>query len=311
MTTMTTPQTFAKGVSADIRLAAMIEAEVRMQLADMASIRQYITYARDVTGSGSDTVRVRYADVGAKTPFASIGDGSALTASDMDGSVANITVARSGLQYDVTDLFVMTGFGRDLDPFRIAERMSYAAEARIMEIICATFDSAVSSVGSSGVDMSVDNFMDAIYALELANNPTPYLCVLHPRQLADLQAALRAENNNFLSFSAQTEAMSAAKAPGFVGSLLGVDIFKSDYVNLNGGSTDYIGCMFSQPGIGYAIGTAQPLAGALAELRPAGPPVTIAMERNEGSGITEIVGHLYCGAAMLETDRCVKLVTDA
>ena len=311
MTAMSTPQDYAKALAADIRIAAMIEAEVRAQLADNASIRQYITYAGDVTGSGSDTIRLRYANVGAATPFTTATDGVALAASAMDATVANITVARSGLVYDVSDLFVMTGFGRDLDPYRIAERRAAAAEARIMEIICGTFASATTSVGTSGVNMSVDNFTDALYALELASNPTPYLCVLHPRQLADLQAALRAENNNFLSFSTGTEEMSKAKAPGWAGRLLGVDIFASAYVQLNGATTDRVGLMFSQPGIGYAIGTAQPLAGALAELRPAGTPVTIAFERNEAAGLTTIAGHLYCGASMLETDRCVKIETDA
>ena len=52
--------------------AAMIENEVRAVLADMASIRNTgaLLYAGDVAGIGSKVMRLRYADWGANTPFA-------------------------------------------------------------------------------------------------------------------------------------------------------------------------------------------------------------------------------------------------
>jgi hypothetical protein len=68
--------------------------------------------------------------------------------------------------------------------------------------------------------------------------------------------------------------------------------------------------MFSYGGIGYAVGTPKPLPGAMLEQRPAGTPVVVAMQRDESAGLTEIVGHLYCGAAIVEDLRCVKIVTD-
>ena len=313
MAVITTPLHYNNpggALAADLRMAAIIQAQVNMILADNQSVRQYVHFAGDVTGTGSDTLRLRYANIGSATPFAAVGETVALTGTTVDGTVASIAVARNGLRYDVTDKLTLTGLGQDLDPFVIAERMVLAAEARMSGIICATFDSITASVGTSTVDMGVGDFLSALFQLELTSNPAPYTCILNPRQLADLQSALRAENNNFLAFSEQTEAMTSAKSPGYAGRLLNVDIIGSAYVDDNAGATDWVGAMFSRMGIGYAIGSIPALPGAAAEIRPGGSPVAITLSRDEAAATTSIVGHLYAGASILEQNRCVKIVTD-
>lgn len=295
----------------NLRLAAMIENEVRAILADTASIRNSgaLLFAGDVAGIGSKVMRMRYADWGAATPFATAADGADVTASTLTPSTADITVGRSALRYDITDLAAMTGLGLDIDPFSIAQKMSMSAEARINEIICATFASASNSVGTSGVDMSVDDFYDAMFQLESEDNDGQFYCVLHPQQLSDLRDSLRSESNNALAFSPATEDMLMAKGQGYAGRFGGVEIFKSSYVNESGG--DKIGAMMSRGALAYAVGTPRPLAGAGVEIRPAGTPVVVAFQRDESAGLTEVMGHLYCGAALTEDARIVKIVTDA
>ena len=107
-----------------------------------------------------------------------------------------------------------------------------------------------------------------------------------------------------------TADMSSIKGQGYAGSILGVDVFKSDYVGTVNAGQDRCGMMWGAGGVAYAIGTPAPLAGQL-EMRPAGTPVTISFQRDESAGLTEIVGSLYCGASLVEDDRCVKIVTDA
>jgi hypothetical protein len=295
----------------NLRLAAMIENEVRAILADTASIRNSgaLLFAGDVAGIGSKVMRMRYANWGAATPFATANDGADVTASTLTPSTADITVGRSALRYDITDLAAMTGLGLDIDPFSIAQKMSMSAEARINEIICATFASASNSVGTSGVDMSVDDFYDAMFQLESEDNDGQFYCVLHPQQLSDLRDSLRSESNNALAFSPATEDMLMAKGQGYAGRFGGVEIFKSSYVEENAGNK--IGAMMSRGGVAYAVGTPRPLAGAGVEIRPAGTPVVVAFQRDESAGLTEVMGHLYCGAALTEDARIVKIVTDA
>ena len=295
----------------NLRLAAMIENEVRAILADTASIRNSgaLLFAGDVAGIGSKVMRMRYANWGAATPFAAAAENADVTAATLTPSTADITVGRSALRYDITDLAAMTGLGLDIDPFSIAAKMAMSAEARISAIIAATFSSASNSVGTSGVDMSVDDFYDAMFQLESENNDGQFYCVLHPQQLSDLRDSLRSESNNALAFSPATEDMLEAKGQGFAGRFGGVEIFKSSYVTEATGNK--IGAMMSRGAVAYAVGTPRPLAGAGVEIRPAGTPVVVAFQRDESAGLTEVMGHLYCGAALTEDARIVKIVTDA
>jgi hypothetical protein len=295
----------------DLRLAAMIENEVRAILADQASIRQSgaLLFMGDVAGIGSDSMRMRFANWGAATPFATASDGAEVSESTLTPSTVDITVGRSALRYDITDLAALTGLGMDIDPFSLAQKMAMSAEARINAIIANTFTAATNSVGTSGVDMSVDDFYDAMFQLESVSNNGEFYCILHPQQLSDLRDSLRSESNNALAFSPATEDMLAIKGQGYAGRFGGVEIFKSSYVTEVTG--DKVGAMMSRGGIAYAVGTPRPLAGAGVEIRPAGTPVVIGFQRDESKGLTEVVGHLYCGAAITEDDRIVKIVTDA
>jgi hypothetical protein len=295
----------------NLRLAAMIENEVRAVLADMASIRNTgaLLYAGDVAGIGSKSMRLRFADWGANTPFATATDGADVSATAITPTTVDVTVGRSALRYDITDLASMTGLGLDIDPFTIAQKMAMSAEARINQIVCATFASASNSVGTSGVDMSVDDFYDAMFQLESESNDGEFYCILHPQQLSDLRDSLRSESNNALAFSPATEDMLAIKGQGFAGRFGGVDIFKSAYVTESAGNK--IGAMMSRGGVAYAVGTPRPLAGAGVEIRPAGTPIVVAFQRDESKGLTEVMGHLYCGASIAEDARIVKIVTDA
>ncbi len=117
MGTISAPQNYANVQGQGLRLAAMISAQVEMLLADKASIRDLVMFAGDVTGTGSAAIKLRYANYGAGNPFISASDGVSVAAQDMEAATATITIGRSAMRYDLSDLMVMTGLGRDLDPF--------------------------------------------------------------------------------------------------------------------------------------------------------------------------------------------------
>ena len=79
-------------------------------------------------------------------------------------------------------------------------------------------------------NMSVDDFFDAMFQLQLESNDGDFVSVLHPRQLSDLQESLRGESNNAMAFNPATAEMMKIKGQGYAGTLMGVDIFKSSYV---------------------------------------------------------------------------------
>ena len=295
----------------NLRLAAMIENEVRAELADMASIRNSgaLMFAGDVAGIGSKVIRLRYADWGAKTPFLSTADGVDRATSALTPSTVDLTVGRSALRYDITDLAAMTGLGIDVDPFSLAAQMAKSAEARINAVITATFASAATSKGVTNTVLDLDTFYEAMFALEAGSNNGEFYCILAPKQLSDLRDSLRSESNNAIGFMGATQEMLKAKGQGYAGNFAGVEIFKSSYVETSG--PDKVGAMMSRGGVAYAIGTPRPLAGAVTEIRPANVPVSVAFQRDESKGITEVVGNLYCGASLTEQARIVKIISKA
>ena len=306
--------TYAGLAGADLRLAYMIENEVRAQLADMASIRNagVLRYCGDLAGSGSSALKLRYASIGSKTALGAEAEGATVAATTPTYSTSTVTIARSALRYDLTDLANMTGLGRDLDPFALATSMSSSAEARFMQLVCNTFSGATTSAGSTVAQLTLDDFMDAIYALQLADNGSSMAAVLHPRQVNQLTDSLRSESNNAMSWANQTLEFINRRGQGYVGTLCGVDVWRSSHVPLDGGSTFRIAGMFgwdnngSDSGVGFALGSPAPILGA-DSVRPAGIPVTVEFERDGVAATTRVIASLYAGAAITEDARIVKV----
>lgn len=298
----------------NLRLAAMISNEVQAMLADRASILRTdaLRFVGDLQGSGSDAIRLRYAGIGAKVPFSATTDESTDVAATLPAySTAVCTIARNSLRYDISDLASLTGLGNDLDPFRLANSMADSATQRLMEIVCSTFESATTTAGTSGAAFTVDDFFDAMFSLELADNNGPFWCVLHPRQWGHLVDSLRSESNNALAFSPSTADQIAIKGQGYAGSMLGVEMFRSSRVQLDTGvPTDRVGAMFSSGAVAWAVGSPAALpGGGNSEFRPAGTAVVVEFQRSASEALTSVVGHLYAGACLTQSDMIVKIQT--
>jgi len=309
MATISAPQNYANVYSSGLRLAAMISAQVSLLLSDKASLRDLVMFGGDITGSGSNAIKLRYADYGAGQPFVSASDGVALAAQDMTGETATITIGRSAMRYNLSDLMVMTSLGKDLDPFNIANGLVEAAEARMSALIAASFLSTTTNKGSTGTDLTIANWLDAMYHLQGQSNNPPFHCVLAPSQFNHLQKAIRSENNNFLAFSAASEELARSKPQGYCGEFLGVELYKSSRVSETADTNGWHGAMFTKEGIAYGVGTPSSMVGGNQEIRPNGSPVVISFSRDEAAGLSEVIGHLYFGASLVEQSRVVGITT--
>ena len=296
---------------ANIRLSAMIMNEVNTLLADPTNLSMYegIFNAGSVVGMGSDTLSMRFLDGGFGAEFASTNDGVEVTSSDLTDSNVDFQVARYALRYDLTSLAQMTGYGRDLDPFMMADMMLKSAIATMSTVIATQFQSiSGNEVGTSGVDLSVDDILDAIFELESDSNDT-FSCILHSVQFNDFRQSLRSESNNAFGFNEATYEMMKAKAPGYAGSWGGVEFYKSNRVTETGGNK--IGAMLGSNAIGYVLGAPQNTQLADGRIVAAGTPAIIEYTRNPAYDRTEIVGNMYLGVNIAEQTRCCKITSDA
>ena len=295
----------------DLRLSQMISAEINLLLRDTSNLRNspFISYAGSINGLGSDTIRVRKAGLDGfdlfETPSNEADAASTQTFTDAH---VDIAVARLALMYKMTDLASMTGFGgSDIDPFRLAQSMAGSYEASFADKTADAIDDFSNIVGSASTQMSVDDFFNAIFQLEKAASNkgaiAPFAAILHPVALTELQDSLRNETGNAISYMAATQDMLQAKGPGYVGNLLGVDVYKSSYVNTDSGA--YQSAMFGVGALAYADGVPASLPGAAQSM--AMGKVLVEMERDGAKAITSIIGHAYLGLSVIDDDRGVLI----
>ena len=298
-------------LSGSARLAAVLAKEIELTLADRASLHKHpsIKFMGSVVGTGSNVIQTPIVGLDGYDTMSSPADGSAVSNTALTETNANITVARRALQYSISDLAALTD-SVGLNVQRLAQSMVGSAQMTFQSLLCDVVDNFTSTVGTSGVDMSVDDFYSAQFTLTLASVPGPYICILHPRQLADFQSSLRAEAGPS-QFVAATQDMLNIKGQGFVGMFNGVDIFASSKVVTANSGADRAGAMFGHGAVGYAEGSPFAVTGAGGIVAPAGTPIVVEFERDASSALTKIVGNYYCGVARLQDAMGVAIITDA
>ncbi len=297
-------------LSGSARLAAVLHQEIVLKLADRASLHMHPSILRlgNVAGRGSSTVQIPVVGLDGSDIMSSIADGSAVSNTALTETGVNVTVARHALQYSISDLANLTD-SVGLNVQRLAESMVGSTLMTFQSLLCNVIDDFTTVVGTSGVDMSVDDFYSAQFALTLQSVAGPYICILHPRQLADFQASLRAEAGPS-QFVPATQEMLNIKGQGFAGMFNGVDIFVSSKVVSANAGADRAGAMFGYGAIAMCEGSPYAITGAGGIVQPAGTPLVVEFERDASSALTKIVGNYFGGVARVQDAMGVSIITD-
>jgi len=293
----------------DLRLAVTLDTALHVLLHDAASIRDSgsLMYLGSVNGTGSDTSRIRYAGLNGLDAMAVVADGSAASETALTDASVDIAVTRKCILRQITDLATLTGFANDINPATLAASVVGEYNTAFNDAVAAAVASAATTVGSSGVDMTVDDYYDAMFQLELNSVPGPYFAMLHPRQIADFQESLRAEGGA-TQYMQATADMLRIKGQGYAGNFLGVDIYKMSAVDDDG--SDREGGMWGFGAIGWKNGIIQTPPGAVMTSPDREVVVEFARGPGAASGFTQIIGHAYFGVSVLEQDRIVGINTD-
>jgi len=177
-------------------------------------------------------------------------------AADMSNTAVNtastlLTADEAGIMITVTDMLLNGAGLGGLEPF--ATELGKALANKIDADLLASASSFTNSVGSTGVDMTEDDFLSAIYTLELGNAKGPFVAVLHPYQVSNLRHAIAA------STGAVWGGPSAPAAElGSMGTLYGVDIVQSTNCASVNANADRLGVMMplgNQSGLAYVLKT--------------------------------------------------------
>lgn len=299
----------------DLRDASALDDALHITLTDVASIRNTgsIDFLGNVNGRGSDTSVIRFASLDGFDHFSdTVAEDTDEGETALTDTSVTIAVVRSALIRNIGDLAVGTGFADDITPARLAGDMAMSYEGYFNGLVATAIATATTNVGSPGVDMSVNDWYDAVFELEIQSVPGPYWAILAPRQLADWQNSLRAESGAVKLMPA-TQEMLQIMGQGFVGTFSSVGIIKSSDVTTAAGNRE--GAMFGQGALGYKtmMPDARSFHGAGTVVASAVPEVGLVVEitRNASRAITEIAGNAFTGVSLLEQARIVGIVTDA
>jgi N4-gp56 family major capsid protein len=218
-------------------------------------------------------------------------------------TTASITIGEVGLSTEVTDLALETAILNDLSVWARSSGRAIAqkVDGDLCSLLAGLNSSGSGAVGTSGADLTVANFIEAIYTLELANAPGQKVCVLHPVQKMDLFNALTDASNGAAVFTNLPELVREGRLPeglttnGFWGVFCGVPIYVTTEVDTANTGADRAGAMFVREAL------------TLVQLRP----LRVEYQRDASARSTEVVATIAYGIGENIDTFGVPIITDA
>jgi hypothetical protein len=291
-------------------LAHVVAAPARALLYDPTDLRAALTKMPFTPNAGSATTKT--AQYAKGKAFATMASEISFTGGNTDIGDASfdLTVARRVLKYQMSELWRLTGISGVIDPDQIAEIIFEASGITITDMACATFGSFTAVAGDTSAANSVDALFDGMFALNSARATGNYTTVQHPTQFNQLVTSVRDETG-VLQFQSASELadLARAKGPGFKGRILNIDIFDSDSVGQDGGSSYYQGAMFDAGAIQYQEApTSQmpPMVAPNLVVIDAGV-VRLVFEYDADHGLTKMVGDYFPAVSIGENARGVMM----
>jgi len=247
----------------------------------------------DLSNQPSKSVDVPKAD---KFTAAAVNEGTELANTALTTAKVTGTAGEVGIMATVTDVLEVSDI-----PAAHGARLRQLGRSIADKIdvdITALFASFSSTVGTTTVDLTLANILEAIYTLEVANAPKPYVGVLHPIQISDMRTALETNANSpFQSqgIRAGTNELGPA-GNGFAGEWFGLPIYFSTNVPTANAAADRAGGIFSA---NYALGMVKKWSSKIVPMY--WPPI-------RGWVLTATANY---GVFEIEDSAGVALITDA
>ncbi len=278
----------------DVSYSAIITDMVLDALMAAVVTPQLLQY-HELAGQASKAVQIPKAD---KFTAAAVAEGTELLNTALTDTNITITAAEVGIQATVTDVLEVSDI-----PAAHGARLRQLGRAMADKLdvdVCALFDGFSTTIGATGVDLSIANILDAIFTLENADAASlgQIVGVLHPRQAADIRTAVDATSGEAYSGVAGARAaqLGPAPGPGFFGAWFGIPFWMSTNVPTVNLGADRAGGIFIRD---YALGLVNKWTARVESMR--WPPIR---------GIVLTASAMY-GVGEIEDAAGVEVVTDA
>lgn len=242
----------------DVSYASIITDEVLDALM-AAVVTPPLLRTFDLMNEASKAVKIPKAD---KFTAAAVAEGVELTNTALTTTSVTGTASEIGIQATITDVLELSDI-----PAAHGARLRQLGRAlgdKLDVDICALFAGFTQLVGTTGVNISLANILEAIYTLEVADAASlgSLVGVLHQRQTADLRTELEADAASIYFHNSQKD-LAKAQA-GYFGNWFGIDFYQSTNVPTANAGADRAGGIFVRD---YALGNVQKYAARVEPMR--------------------------------------------
>lgn len=219
-------------------------AELILDYAADATVISPLVRVMNLAGRASATASFPQWELDAVSDITTEGTSTLSNVELQTTEVAAITAAQVGVLREVTEMaFETQVLGRDGLMQFIMEDGARLCVLEVENDLAALFSGFTSTVGSTGVDLSVANFVEAIAKMDTANARGRKVAVLDDQQAFDLRTAVAASSGSvFANAAAPLQSILKPGENGWVGELFGVPIWMTNLTDTSGG--DVIGAMF-------------------------------------------------------------------
>ncbi len=319
---MANEQSVAALISAGSALQTFLAGRIHDTLYDPADLRAAMTFVPWTGGMGAPSMSITKVSMAAAMAAASSEISGGFSNSAVTTSGVSLTPARYGRVIQATDFNrLVMGNGNGLYNIdKILDILVGSLGQTMTDLLCASFANLANTVGNTGARLDVDTFYDAAFFLNLQNNSGELKAILHPRQVNHLQESIRSELGT-LANTAQSQAAVEAQrmAAGFRFMFAGCQVWQSDSVGVDGGTTEHVGAMVADGCYAYTLADVASMdpnvdPGDIVRLGAGGDPLVFSnlfVERNRdaANGMTSYIVNAYPAVAEVEDLRGVRIET--
>ena len=291
----------------DLTISEAMAAEFLFLLEDRADFLMHPALHYAGQPASSNVIRVSQLGLGAVDLLAAGTEGTALANTALTDASDDVTVAWYGKVYESSDLAKFAANGK-LDPRLFAQDAAVSVAQTLVNLIAALGSGFSNTVGTSGVNMTIADFTDAITQLEISKAEGARLAVLHHRQYGDLRTD-SLSLGGAAQFRLDSQGLVQTAMSQNRGQLFGVDVFSTGRVPTANAGADRAGMMFTKGGVLWADGNIQ--TDGDPNIVNLGGRAAFERVRTGKAGLTAYVTHAFLGVAEGIDEAGVGIITDA
>jgi len=260
-----------------------------------------VGYYGDANGAGSSVATIPIVNL-SDDQFSSVTEIQSGSNTDITTDTASITVARSYLGRNLSDMAGSLDVTGALAWMSIADGMLLGANLTVLSLLVAVGASFTTIAGSSGATLTHATIRSAKQSLRSAGVEGPFICILGQKQFNEWETDAQSLGGA-VQLSAQAQEMSRLTGGSYQGTWDGIDFYVSAQVVTDG--TDLNGCMFGVGAVGWRSLTTNPTPDQ-SIVADAGF-VKVEAERAAQTAQTKLHGNMWVGVAKLQDSGGVRI----